>query len=293
MGRNVRTSSSSWRTIGWGDLECYGHPHLRTPNLDRLASQGTRFSQFYVNSAVCSPSRAAFLTGTFPAHYRIHSALATPTINERNGSANFLDPEATCLPRVLQAAGYATAHFGKWHLGSGARDPNPSAYGFDEHRTSWANNSDPYFWSSTTQFMVDDAIRFIQENRNRSFYVNLWTLIPHATLNPTPREMSTYREFGPPDVPHKGAHQIYYGAVTGLDEQVGRLLAKLTELGLDEKTLVLFRVITVRKTSTSTARIIAGSVPLGRFGGDREACMRVGSVYRCWCAGPAGCLWVA
>ncbi|MGH9633064.1 MAG: sulfatase-like hydrolase/transferase, partial [Bryobacteraceae bacterium] len=192
------------------------------------------------NCAVCSPSRAAFLTGNFPAHHRIHSALATTEINERNGSADFLDPKTTTLPRVLQQGGYATAHFGKWHLGSGAQAPNPAAYGFEEHRTSWPNTTDPYFWSKLTGLMVDDSIRFIEKNRDRSFYVNLWTLIPHAILNPTPQEMERYGEFGPPNVPHKGAHQIYYGAVTGLDEQIGRLLAKLDELELAENTVVLF-----------------------------------------------------
>src|SRR3712207_4776314 len=78
--------------LGWSDLGCYGHPFIKTPNLDRLAAQGTRFTQFYTNCAVCSPSRAAFLTGNFPARHRIHSALATPDINKGNGSADFLDP---------------------------------------------------------------------------------------------------------------------------------------------------------------------------------------------------------
>lgn len=227
--------------LGWADLGCYGHPFIQTPNLDRLASQGTRFAQFYTNSAVCSPSRVAFLTGNFPARHRIHSALDTPEVNKTNGSADFLDPEATNVARVLKSAGYATAHFGKWHLGSTPKDPKPTAYGFDEFRSSWPEAvPDPYFWSKTTNLIVDDGIRFIEKNRERPFYISLWTLIPHAILNPTPTEMARYRDFGPPNVPHKGAHQIYYGAVSGLDDQIGRLLAKLTELGLDEKTIVIF-----------------------------------------------------
>jgi N-acetylgalactosamine-6-sulfatase len=227
--------------LGWADLGCYGHPFIQTPNVDRLASQGTRFAQFYTNSGVCSPSRAAFLTGNFPARHRIHSALDTPEVNKTNGSADFLDPEATNVARVLKSAGYATAHFGKWHLGSSAKDPKPTAYGFDEFRTSWPHAaSDPYFWSMTTNLIVDDGIRLIEKNRNKPFYLNLWTLIPHAILNPTPTEMARYRDFGPPNVPYKGAHQIYYGAVSGLDDQIGRLLAKLTELGLDENTIVIF-----------------------------------------------------
>lgn len=227
--------------LGWGDLGCYGHPFLQTPNLDRLASQGMRFTGFYTNSAVCSPSRAAFLTGSFPARHRIHSALDTPAVNKRNGSADYLEPAAANLARVLRDAGYTTGHFGKWHLGSGPSAPKPTAYGFDEFRTSWPDAAaDPHFWSRTTGLMVDDAIRFVEKHRGRPFYLNLWTLIPHAILNPTPAEMDRYRGFGPPNIPHKGAHQIYYGAVSGLDDQIGRLLARLSELGLDSNTLIIF-----------------------------------------------------
>lgn len=227
--------------LGWSDLGCYGHPFIKTPNIDRLASQGTKFTQFYVNSAVCSPSRTAFMTGNFPARHRIHSALDTPEVNKQNGSADFLDPAATNLARILKQSGYTTAHFGKWHLGSTATDPKPAAYGFDEFRTSWPEAaSDPYFWSKTTELIVDDAIRFIENNRDKPFFVNLWTLIPHAILNPTPAEMARYSDFGPPNVPYKGAHQIYYGAVSGLDDHIGRLLTRMGELGLHRNTLVIF-----------------------------------------------------
>jgi N-acetylgalactosamine-6-sulfatase len=233
--------------LGWGDLGCYGHPHVKTPHLDGMARDGVRFTQFYVNAPVCSASRAAFVTGNFPARHGIHGGIATPAINRQNGVPDALDPKVTTLPRLLRQAGYATAHYGKWHLGSGNQAPSPEAYGFDEHRPMLGNGpgwqwqkDDPYFWSRTTELFMDEGIRFIEKNRNRNFFLNLWTLIPHATLNPTERELEPYKKFGPPGVPHKGAHQIYFAAVTGLDAQIGRLLAKLDELGLAENTAIFF-----------------------------------------------------
>ena len=124
---------------GWGDLGCYGHRRIKTPNLDRLARQGIRFSQFYVCSGVCSPSRTAFMTGHFPARHRIHGHLARPDQNARRGMPNYLDPNVPMVTRLLQASGYATAHFGKWHLGDGEGAPLPSAYGIDKYITRSSN----------------------------------------------------------------------------------------------------------------------------------------------------------
>src|ERR1051326_8975773 len=105
--------------LGWGDLGCYGNRDIKTPNLNRLAQQGTLYTQFYTNSPVCSPSRTAYMSGRYPARYRVHGHFAESEINEQRGMPNWLDPSAPFLPRVLKQAGYATAHFGKWHLGSG------------------------------------------------------------------------------------------------------------------------------------------------------------------------------
>jgi len=231
--------------LGWGDLGCYGHPFLKTPYLDTMARDGVRFTQFYVASPICSASRAGFMTGNFPARHGIHGGIATPEINRQNGIPDFLDRKVTTMAKLARQAGYATGHFGKWHLGRGPQAPTPSAYGFDEYRTLLGNgptwqSKDPYFWARTTELIVDEGIRFIEKKRDRNFYLNLWTLIPHATLNPTPQELDVYKGFGPPGVPYKGAHQIYFGAVTGLDAQIGRLFAKIEELGLARKTAVFF-----------------------------------------------------
>jgi N-acetylgalactosamine-6-sulfatase len=232
--------------LGWGDLGCYGNRQIRTPNLDRMAAQGAQFTQFYVNNPVCSPSRTGFMSGHFPARHRIHGHLAAHEQNAARGMPNFLDPAAPFLPRLLHDGGYATGHFGKWHLGSGEGAPKPDAYGFDAHRTvnsngpGWADESDPGFRARSTALIVDEAIRFIEQNRARPFFLNAWTLVPHATLNPTEEQMAPYRRLAPGKVPHKGAMQIFYSSVTDLDTQVGRLLGRLDELGLSDNTLVLF-----------------------------------------------------
>ena len=120
---------------GWGDLGCHGHPYLETPNIDRLAKEGTDFHRFTVASGVCSPSRTAVMTGHFPARYNVDGHFAWVPSNQKRNMPDWLDPKAPMLPRFLKKAGYATAHYGKWHL---ANDMIPDApflteYGFDDY----------------------------------------------------------------------------------------------------------------------------------------------------------------
>ena len=126
--------------MGWGDLSCFGNAAAETPWVDRLAAEGIRFEQFYANSPICSPSRVAISTGQYPQRWRITSYLAHREQNERRGMAQWLDPEAPMLARELQQRGYATGHFGKWHMG-GQRDvddaPPITAYGFDASLTNF------------------------------------------------------------------------------------------------------------------------------------------------------------
>jgi len=233
--------------LGWGDLGCYGHPNIKTPHLDKLAQQGTLFKQFYVCGSVCSPSRAAIMTGHFPARHRIHGHFASVEQNQSRGMPNYLDPQVTTITRLFKQAGYATGHFGKWHLGGSSDAPDPGAYGIDDHRTTNSNGPtwdtelyEPYFRAQSTGLIVDEAIRFIEANQASPFYLNVWTLVPHATLHPTEGQMAPYSKFGPQNVPYKGAMQIYYASVTNLDEQIGRLLDRLDQLGLAENTVVIF-----------------------------------------------------
>lgn len=232
--------------LGWGDLSCYGNPRIKTPHLDALAKQGTLFTQFYVNGSVCSPSRCAFMTGQYPACHRIHGHYATHEINARRGMSNWLDPQVPNVASLLKSAGYVTAHYGKWHLGHGEGAPPPTEYGFDDARAFSANpqgwdEPPETFFARSTRVFVDETLRFIRTNRHQSFYVQLWTLMPHAPLNPTDEQMATYNrlswrngEF------HKSAATIYYSLVADLDAQIGRLLKELNDLGLATNTLVMF-----------------------------------------------------
>jgi len=104
---------------------------VRTPHLDRLAREGTWFQQFYVAATVCSPSRVTFMTSQYPARHHIHGHFADHPQNKARSMPNGLDPDVTTLPDLLKTAGYATAHFGKWHLGSGPGAPPPTDYGSD------------------------------------------------------------------------------------------------------------------------------------------------------------------
>jgi len=282
---------------GWGDLGCYGHDRIKTPNLDKLARQGTLFTQFYVCSGVCSPSRTAFMTGHFPARHRIHGHLADPKRNEARGMPNFLDPNVAMLPRLMQKAGYKTAHFGKWHLGHGEGAPEPAAYGFDVSKCvngsgpAW-DEKQPYFRAKSTALIVDETIGFIEAHRDGPFFVQAWLLLTHATLHPTEEEMKPYARYGPRGVPYKGAPQVYYASATSADKQIGRLMARLDELKLTKNTIVIFSSDNGPEDIHITNASHSGVGSAGPFRGRKrslyEGGVRVPFILRWPAATPAG-----
>lgn len=237
---------------GWGDLGCHGHPHLRTPNLDRLAREGADFHQFTVGNPVCSPSRAAILTGQYPARHGVHQHFASHEENLARGMPDWLDPRAPLLPRMLKEAGYATGHFGKWHLSGGGRDigaPLPAEYGYDTaavwtgpgrsvfEDTPYLNMAGDAHGGTSASFLTtaatEHALRFIRASAGRPFYVNLWLHETHHLVSATSEDKKAY-----PDTPEP--QRTYYAAVTRADKQVGRVLDILDELGLANDTLVIF-----------------------------------------------------
>jgi arylsulfatase A-like enzyme len=225
--------------LGWGDLSGYGGT-TPTPNLDRLAAEGTRFTQAYVAAPICSPSRCGLITGQHPARWRITSFLQTRKGNRACGQADFLDATAPTLPRVLQQAGYATAHIGKWHLGGG-RDvhdaPRFAAYGYDlglgtyespePHAdltaTTWIwSPQDPVKRWDRTRWMVDRTIAFLEQRREVPCFVNLWLDDPHTPWVPTSDDQAR---------PEQETADRLRAVITQMDHQVGRLLDHLRKRG--------------------------------------------------------------
>ena len=125
--------------MGYADPSCFGNPEIKTPNIDRLAHEGLKLTNYYTNSPICSPSRVALNTGQAPGRHRVWGHFASKEQNKKRNMADFLDPDVQTIAKVLKADGYVTAHFGKWHMGGG-RDvvaPLPQAYGFDESLVSF------------------------------------------------------------------------------------------------------------------------------------------------------------
>lgn len=219
---------------GWGDLGCHGHPYVKTPNIDRLAREGTDFHRFTVASGVCSPSRTAVMTGHFPARYNIDGHFAWVPSNAKRNMPDWLDPRVTTMPKLLQSAGYATAHFGKWHLSNNMipDSPSPGEYGYDAYGA---------FNCSGEQLPVhDDADRTIEfiENSNvagKPFFVNLWVHEPHTPFHTVPKYRWRFRDSGLDET-----DEIYASVLAHADDRIGKVLDTIDRLKLTDNTLVIF-----------------------------------------------------
>ena len=244
--------------MGYGDLSVTGNKDVQTANIDRLAAEGLLLEQFYVNSPICSPSRVAITTGQYPARHLINSYLNNRERNRERGMADFLDPKAPAVARAFQQAGYATAHFGKWHMGGG-RDvgdaPLPQAYGFDESLTSFEGLGDRILppgglaeqsaklgrgkithtpKHKMTEIYVDRSIGFITRNKEQPFYLHLWLNDVHDRHVPREDLLEKYERLK--DNPYV---QRFYAVLDEMDRQIGRLVDAIDEQGLGEKTLIV------------------------------------------------------
>lgn len=238
--------------LGWGDVECYGGAEVPTPNMDRLAMEGIRFTQFYTASPICSASRCGLLTGQYPARWRITSFLQTKAGNRICEQADFLDPHAPSYVRTFKNAGYATAHVGKWHLGGG-RDvtdaPKFAAYGYDIgfgtyespepaaplglKSTPWSEQIEPQQVPrhDRTRWMVDATLDFAKQHAREPWLVNLWLDDVHTPYRPSDEERSKAGQ---------GTGTVEYRAVLReTDRQLGRLFDGLRAMQLEANTLVI------------------------------------------------------
>jgi uncharacterized sulfatase len=249
--------------MGWGDFSCFGNEAASTPNIDQMAREGIRFEQFYVNSPICSPSRVAISTGQYPQRWRITSFLNNRRSNRERGMAQWLDPRAPMLARSLQGAGYATGHFGKWHMG-GQRDvaeaPPIADYGFDESLTNfegmgakllpmtlkpgdptpgriWADAErlgGPVVWmqrSEITRGFADAAIAFLNRavRDRKPFYINLWPDDVHSPFWPPVAKWGDGSK-----------RRLYLSVLEEMDRQFGRLFDRVRDdEALRDNTLIL------------------------------------------------------
>ena len=242
--------------LGWMDLHCQGNPVLRTPQLDRLAQQGVRFTNAYAASPVCSPTRAALMTGLAPArlHVTQHGADGRQFWPENRKiqpppTKAELSPETNTLAERLKAAGYATGFFGKWHLGDDKKFW-PMEHGFDVNVGGCGFGGPPTYFDPyriptlpprktgeyLTDRLADEAIAFLRREKDRPMFVCLWTYNPHYPFE-APDELSAhYRGREGPGL----KNPIYGGQIAALDRAVGRVLDELNRLEIAEETLVVF-----------------------------------------------------
>ncbi len=254
--------------LGYGDLGCYGQKTLATPNLDRLAAEGMRFTQHYAGSTVCAPSRCVLLTGLHTGHCRVRG----------NGPGQLLDEDVT-IAEVLQRAGYRTGCVGKWGVGNPPPLDDPKRQGFDyfygyismyhahnfypefiirngervalrnEVEPQWKDGDGRGIATKRVDYVPDlvtaEALSFIERNRDEPFFLYFAMNVPHtnneASRSERPErgmEVPTFGEFANREWP--GPEKGFASMIRNIDTDVGKVIAKLAELGLDEKTLVMF-----------------------------------------------------
>lgn len=234
---------------GWGDTSYNGHPVLKTPNLDAMARSGVRFDRFYSGAPVCSPTRGSCLTGRHPFRYGIFFANADTGTDAP--SKYILPPREATIAEAVKPLGYATAHFGKWHLGDfqGPKRSSPTDNGFDEFfsTTRKVPTVDPDgYWTpegripgslkgDDSELMMTRALDFMRRSvtRKQPFLAVIWFHAPHVPFLALPRHRAPYAA-------HPDSKQHYWGSIAAVDEQMGRLRSALDQLGVRQDTMLWY-----------------------------------------------------
>jgi arylsulfatase A len=240
--------------LGWKDLASYGSRFYETPNIDRLARDGMKFTQAYSACTVCSPTRAALLTGKYPA--RLHVTDWIPGLPPANPKllvpdwTKYLPLNEKSLGREFKSAGYMTASIGKWHLGGEGHEPEK--YGFDVNIAGSSAAQPPSYFAPykiatlaegsdreyLTDRLGDEAVRFIEQNKDRPFFVYLPHFAVHLPLQGKQALIQKYRGRLLPGEPQTNA--VYAAMIESMDETVGVIRRKLDELKLTERTVIVF-----------------------------------------------------
>ncbi|MEM7313263.1 MAG: sulfatase-like hydrolase/transferase, partial [Planctomycetota bacterium] len=232
---------------GWGDLGCYGHPRIKSPNLDRFATEGMRLTQCYAACSVCSPSRSAILTGRTP--YRNGVWRWIP-----GGSKYHLRKSEITIASLLKKQGYETCHAGKWHLNgkfNSDAQPQPDDHGYD-HWLATQNNASPNHLNPrnyvrnrkevgrmegpSAVIAASEAVSWLQGRKDSStpFFITVWTHEPHLPIESAPKYMKPYA-----DIADEGIRQ-HHGNVTQMDDAFGKLMAAIDDMGYRDNTVVFY-----------------------------------------------------
>ncbi len=254
--------------LGWGDLSCYGQKRFTTPNIDRLASQGMRFTNHYAGSGVSAPSRCALMTGRHTGHGTVRENRSLTTNRRVN-----LTPEDMTIAQMLHGAGYATAIFGKWGLGTDKSDATPLKKGFDsfvgfldqqdahnhyppfmhrgEERFDIAENQNGACGLYANDLFTHESKEFIKANASRPFFLYLPYTIPHSELLVPQDDLQPFIGRYDPETPfvaparstvrsQEFPHAAFVGMITRMDRHIGEIMALLDELGIAGNTIIMF-----------------------------------------------------
>ena len=240
--------------LGWTDLTFQGSEFYKTPNIDKLASQGITFTDAYAPAANCAPSRACCMTGQYTPRHGIYTVGSSERGNAKDRkliptkNETILDDKHVTIAEVLKASGYLTCHIGKWHLG---KDPRTQGFDVNIAGCHWGSPSgggyhSPYKYPNCIQkekgeYLTDrlgmEAVKFIEGNKNKPFFLHFATHSVHTPIQGKANLVARYKNQSPTKAHN---NPTYAAMIHSLDENVGRIMAKLDQLGLAENTLVLF-----------------------------------------------------